>query len=153
MKKILFLTVILSCVSNKANCQPKDTTNIYLLSLTEHLEYIKKLSKDRGLNSIYVEKNELTTESLPNQIGGITILYLTPSEIQSKTRGGKQIHLVVIRPVKVEAELLKVGIIDFYVTTKKKNFNYANTGGSTLRFKYSCERNKFELFNKKQGGI
>lgn len=150
---ILILIIILGLSSSDGHCQKSDSSNIYLVSLTKHIQYLKSLRTTAGLSSVYVEKDELTTENLPEKIDDVTISYLTRQEIKSKTSGGKRIRLIVIRPVVVGESSLSVNVIDFSVTSKKNNFNYANGGGSALEFKYDCELKKFVLANKKQGGI
>lgn len=148
----LFLFILLIICSYRGVCQKNDSPNIYLISLTTHLEYLKSVSK-KSIESVYVERHEVATEGLPDQIDGTRIYYLTRLEIRDKTRKGKRIELIVMRPVVVKATSLKVAIIDFSVTSKKNNFNYANGGGSTLEFTYNCDAQRFELTNKKQGGI
>ena len=151
MRLLVFFILVFTC-SSKGLCQKDDSSNIYLISLTSHLEYLKSVNK-KSLESVYVEKNEVTAEGLPGQIDGTRVLYLTRSEIREKTHKGKRIELIVVRPVVVKSKSIKVTVIDFSVTSKKNNFNYANGGGSTFEFTYNCDLQKFELTNKKQGGI
>ncbi|HEY5750642.1 MAG TPA: hypothetical protein VIU12_31485 [Chryseolinea sp.] len=129
--KYLFFLVLSLAVCIEGFSQQSDSLNIYLVSLTSHLEYLKSMSKE-NIQSVYVERDDLVTGSLPKQMDGITISYLTRLEIRDKTRKGKGIPVIVIRPVKVERTSLKISIIDFSVTTKKDSFNYSNGGGSTL---------------------
>lgn len=151
MRFLVFFILVFSCY-NKGLCQKDDSPNIYLISLTSHLEYLKSVNK-KSIESVYVEKDEVTTEGLPDQIDGTRVLYLTRSEIREKTQKGKRIELIVVRPVVVKSRSIKVTVIDFSVTSKKNNFNYANGGGSIFEFTYNCDLQKFELTNKKQGGI
>ncbi len=151
MKHPIFLILILTCCGYKGICQQNDSLNIYRISLATHIEYLKSVNK-ASIQSVNIERSEVT-ESLPDQVNGIRIFYLTRSEIRDKTQKGKRIELIVIRPVIVDSKSLKITIIDFSVTSKKNNFNYANGGGSSLEFKYNCNLQKFELTNKKQGGI
>lgn len=152
MRYLIFVLISLALDAN-AFSNPVDSTSIYFTSLSNHLEYLKSLKKNaNGLNEVYVEKSEIT-ESLPSDIGSVHISYLTLSEIKAKTTKGKRIHLIVVRPVKVESTLLRVNVIDFFVTSNKEGFNYANTGGSVFEFRFDCERNRFLVSNKKQGGI
>lgn len=139
-------------ITRFGQCQQSDDLNIYSESLKWHLEYIKSF-KALSEQEVYVEKNDVTTLDLPERIGEIKITCLSKEEIKAKTKSGNRIHLVVIRPVIVENSSLKVGIIDFYVSSKKRSFNYANTGGSILRFSYDCELAKFKLIDKKYSGI
>jgi len=150
MRSLIFFMIVFICYGNKASCQQNDSPNIYLVSLTSHLGYLKSVNKKSI--QVYVEKSDIT-ETLPDQIDGTRIVYLTKSEIRDKTRKGQRIDLIVMRPVIVGVKSLQVTIIDFSVTSKKNMFNYANGGGSTLEFAYNCNLGRFELTNKRQGGI
>ncbi len=143
----LFLFLVCGFVGHG---QANDTLNIYQISLTHHLEYLKSLNKN--VQSVFVEKSDLTSE-LPEKIGDVRVVYLTRSEIQAKTKKGNRIDLIVIRPVMINAKSIKTVIIDFAVTSKKNKFKYANGGGSTFEFKYNCDLESFELASKKQTGI
>jgi hypothetical protein len=152
MRQLFLFILLFTGCRYEAFCQRSDSSTIYLTSLTTHLEYLKSVSK-KNLELVYVEKSDITTENLPEQIDGTRVHYLTGSEIQDKTRKGERIKLIVIRPVVVKGSALRVVVIDFSVTSKKNNFNYANGGGSTFEFTYNCDVQRFELTNKKQGGI
>ncbi|MBL0743947.1 hypothetical protein [Chryseolinea lacunae] len=94
--KAFFLLVFVGSM-HQGFAQKKKPIDLYVISLTEHLSYLKSVqSPIVG----YVEKTN-ETEGLPSQIGDIQLEYLTKSEIRAKTRGGKQIFLLVIRPVQV----------------------------------------------------
>jgi len=152
MRRLFLLILLFTGFRYSAFGQTSDSSNIYLTSLTTHLEYLRSLTK-KNIELVYVEKSDVTTENLPEQIDGTKVQYLTKSEIQDKTRGGERIKLIVIRPVAVKKSSLRVVVIDFSVTSKKNNFNYANGGGSTFEFIYNCNLQRFELISKKQNGI
>jgi hypothetical protein len=46
-----------------------------------------------------------------------------------------------------------VTIIDFTITYKNGNYNYANGGGSKTLFQYYCQENKWVLIESKSSGI
>lgn len=48
---------------------------------------------------------------------------------------------------------LIVSIIDFYITYKKNNYNFANGGGATVIFEYSCDKNAWIFRETKWTGI
>jgi hypothetical protein len=48
---------------------------------------------------------------------------------------------------------LKIRIIDFFVTYKSGNYNFANGGGSETVFEYSCNENKWVLVKSEYQGI
>jgi hypothetical protein len=50
-------------------------------------------------------------------------------------------------------DTFSITIIDFRITYKNNNYNYANGGGSKTIFKYSCQENKWILIESKISGI
>lgn len=151
--KIQYLFVLLlSFFANHESTSQNKPVDIYLSSLSFHLDQLKAIKKG-GLNSIYVEQNEVTTVGLPEELGGIKIIFLTREEIREKTRNGKRIELVAIRPVRIYPKSLVVTVLNFSVTSKRNTFNYANGGGSTLEFAYNCDDQQFELVRTQYGGI
>lgn len=151
MRILVLITATLLLYQGEVHGQSTEATDIYLISLKEHLVWAAK--NRTTLQTVYVEKNEHTTESLPASVSGMEITYLTKTEILDKTRNGRRIFLLVIRPVEVKSEYLKISVIDFSVTSRKKTLKYANGGGSVFEFRYNCDRGVFELTNKRQSGI
>jgi hypothetical protein len=150
--KYIFLLLITFTLSSYGTCQEGPSDNIYLKSLQEHIEYIKSVNQS-DVQSVYVEENDITTTGLPKNIGDVDVIYLSKKEIRNKTKNGKRIHLIVIKPVQIGKRYLKVNLIDFFVTSKRNSFNYANSGGSTFEFRYNCEKEEIELFSKNHSGI
>ena len=56
----------------------------------------------------------------------------------------KGIRAWKILPVLSQNKLI-VTIIDFYITYKNKNYNFANGGGAKVIFEYSCDQSKWIL--------
>jgi hypothetical protein len=48
---------------------------------------------------------------------------------------------------------ITITIIDFKVTYKNKNYQFANGGGSTIVFEYSCSEDQWKLLTVKHSGI
>lgn len=50
-------------------------------------------------------------------------------------------------------DTFSITIIDFTITYKNRNYNYANGGGSKTLFRYSCQENRWILIESKSSGI
>jgi hypothetical protein len=128
--------------------QQKESINIYSESLNLHLKNLKAVNALKG-NTVYIERDEISTVGLPEEINDVRIICLSRKEVRMKTKNGGGINLIVIKPVKVELKTLEVVLIDFYVSSKGKNFFYGNGGGSVIKFKYNCETEEFEYSENK----
>lgn len=64
----------------------------------------------------------------------------------------KGIRAWKVLPVLSKNKLI-VTIIDFYITYKNKNYNFANGGGAKVVFEYSCSQNKWILAESNWSGI
>lgn len=71
-----------------------------------------------------------------------------------KNRGRlkKGIHAWKILPV-LNGNRLIIKIVDFNITYKNRNYNFANGGGATVIFEYDCDTSKWVLMNTKWSGI
>lgn len=54
---------------------------------------------------------------------------------------------------KLNKNKMEVTIIDFHLTFSKNNYHFANGGGSTIIFEYSCENETWKLLSAKHSGI
>ncbi|WP_236676285.1 hypothetical protein, partial [Chryseolinea lacunae] len=73
-----------------------------------------------------------------------------PSRKESLAQLSDQVLAITVQ---VYEDYIKVTVIDFTVTSKRKNFYYSNGGGSAVFFRYNCDLKRFELSGKEQGGI
>lgn len=64
-------------------------------------------------------------------------------------KGGKAWRLIP----KLIQNKLTISIIDCRITYDRGNYNFANGGGATVVFAYSCEESKWELKESKWSGI
>jgi hypothetical protein len=64
----------------------------------------------------------------------------------------KGIHAWKIIPV-LKNNKLSIGIVDFTITYRSNNYNFANGGGSETTFEYSCIEKKWILIDSKYRGI
>ena len=149
MKKIIIFS-ILTIITIKLIAQ--EAKNLYLESLKLHLAYLNDLREEKDSNIYFIEADYKITGDLPQTINGLTVRYLDREEIKSKGKQS-QFHLISVRQLELKQDKIEINIIDFMVDYKKRKFNYSNTGGSKLVFKYDCEKALYILYEKKQGGI
>lgn len=64
----------------------------------------------------------------------------------------KGIRAWKVLPVLSKNKLI-VTIIDFYITYKNKNYNFANGGGAKVVFEYSCDRDEWMFVSSDWSGI
>lgn len=147
--KILLIIFLLSFRISIAYSQIKDSTNVYQLALSHHIEYLKELNKN--LKTVFVQLDQ-TTEEFPNTINGIQIRYVNGGDIKNLTRRSK-LELIVVRPAELSPNSVQISVIDFSASYKRKKFYYSNGGGSLFEFKYNCDKKYFELTSKTQNGI
>jgi hypothetical protein len=130
----------------------QESNNIYFESLKLHLKYLEDLRKGTPIKIYFVEADLQITNNLPSEIDGLTIEYLDKEAIKKKGKQS-QFHLIVIKPLELRNDKIVVNVIDYFVDYGKHNFNYANSGGSKLIFKYDCNKESYILQEKTQGGI
>jgi hypothetical protein len=139
MKQTLtIITVFFLKLTLNAQSQT-DSTNIYLRALSGHLEYLRHFNQERPdlikiPDTYYIEHDRIATENFPTEIDGQKIEILTREEIIEKTKGGKSITLIAVRPVQWKNGQMEIHIIEFDVSGNKRNLNYVNQmNGSSFR--------------------
>ena len=119
-----------------------DSTNIYYQSLKYFCE-----SRIDTTYHIYIEYDNLTTNSIPERFGLHKITVLNLSEIKKKLKKEDELIVTKIVPLRVENGEFYVTIIDFKVTYSKRNFDFVNIGGDKYVYSFDCSSNKF-IFNE-----
>jgi len=98
----------------------------------------------------------INENNMPYKYGGsVTALRLETINIfeaKNKNALKKGIHAWKIMPTLI-SNRLKISIIDFFITQKNGNYNYANGGGSETVFEYVCNENKWVLIKSKSQGL
>ena len=74
------------------------------------------------------------------------------SNVKSKSVLKKGIQAWKIIPV-LKGNRITVNIIDYFITYKDRNYNYANGGGAEIIFDYLCSENKWVLVKSKNQGL
>ncbi|MEZ2442844.1 hypothetical protein AB6805_14065 [Chitinophaga sp. RCC_12] len=155
MKKIFLVVGILACCFKVNAQQNKDEYKLMVDSAistmyTQYLDVIKKQRSDYYLNNLYL----LNEQDQP--------LNYVPSSSKFKliniydTRNRKLLSKGIYA-WKVFTTLKKnqftINIVNFYITCKKRNYDFSNGGGSTTVFEYSCDKDNWQLITFKNWGI
>ena len=122
------------------NTEQDDSTNIYHQAVS-----VFCMNMHNKTESLLVEQNNLTTNSLPDKIADhdITIVDLTGLKKLLKKNKGGQVELARVVPLRVEDGEFFVSIIFFEVSTKKGQFYFTNKGGYSVVFNYNAEDRQF----------
>jgi len=116
------------------NTEANDSSNIYLFSLTKYCEYLDNSGNKES--TVYVEKDDIFTNDLPNRIKSHEIRYFEMIEVKNYLKGKKGIILVRIIPLRVKANDFFVNVIPFSVSYDKKKFHFINGGGLGVKFQF-----------------
>ena len=137
---------ILAQTNNKRNA---DTSNIYYQSLKLHIKADSDL-----FDSIKLVKPDTffvcgswMTENLPQKIGSFNVAYLYSNEIKTKIRHGDVIYIADMRPIEIENDKVKLGIINFYVKKEKRKIIWSHESSSVIEYKFNCNNGHFELLH------
>lgn len=155
MKNIFFLMALLLLYANAAlgqtasNTELRDSSNIYYQAFKHYCSYLSSGSN----NVLLVEENNITTESIPEQLGELKVEIVDIWELQRKLKKNKSLMLVRIVPLRVKEGRFFVNIIPFNVQRSKSGINYVNSGGSKVEFLYDCTNSTFILEETKNSGI
>ena len=155
-KQITFLFLLLGlCVANAfSQAQVKSTTgtNLYERALsacvTEQLKRYGGLHPETRLRLIsrFVEQHDIFTDKLPAQFGEIKVEYLDRQAIIERYKKNRaELFVTVIRPMTNDGTTLKISFSDYYMSYKKRVFNYALEGGCTVDFEFDCQLDDFAI--------
>lgn len=142
MKSVFFIIFVLVGYSLNAqvasNTESKDSTNIYFQSI----EILCKNLHNK-FETLFVEQNNLTTNSLPFKIGEHEIKIIDTSELKKLVKKNKDIEIVRIIPLRVKTGEFFVNIIYFSVKIERKQIKFINMGGYSVVFEYDTNTNSF----------
>lgn len=157
MPYLLLICLLLFGTFDKIFCQinhpriSNDSTNIYIKCLKLHLKKKERTfgeMKKEVPDKVWIEEYFPITENLPLKIGKFNIQYLGNESIRLLAKERGILPLTVIRPMRLQGNLITVTIIHFGVTVKENQLFYSNEYGSTFKFRFNCIEDKFELIEK-----
>lgn len=149
MRKIIYISILLSLLSFKTDKIEKKSSNLYLLALEYHLEYWDDFYKDRSdlvdIPDVYfIEEDDYTTDSLPEYVVGHRIEVLNYKAIERKAKKNR-FSIISIRPAQWTNERFEIHIIDYSVAMTKKGLLFANSGGSSFQVVCDSVNHKLKL--------
>jgi len=155
MKKILFSIIVLVCTLTAYAQQGKDEYKSMIdsainIMYNRYSTIPKKQNDDDYLNNLYLfNEQNLPLNYIPSSSKFKIINLFDDRNIKLLTKG--------IYAWKVLATLnknsFKITIINFFITYKKHNLNFANGGGSESAFEYDCDKNEWRLISFENSGI
>lgn len=105
-------------------------------------------------NGKITEQYILNSDNMPykvnNEIRGLKTINIYDKK--NKKILTKGINVWKIIPI-LNKNKLEIRIIDFSLILQKNNYQFANGGGSTFIFEYSCQSKNWELISEKHSGI
>lgn len=126
----------------------KNSTEIYRECLRSHLtatfQRHQEIFKTNDY-SYYVDENYYVTKHLPEKIDSFSITYLSQSEKLRYARKKSYRQLVVIRPLSIENDTVKVAIVEYSIKKKRKKIYVHTFCGSYFQFSFDCKTNKLVL--------
>jgi len=150
MKRLILNLVLLSLplavFGQTANStETMDSTNVYYQAFKLYCSELDS-AKNFKLN---VEENNLTTSSLPTQIGSFHINIIDIFRLQKQLKKLGSLILIRIVPMRIKSGVFFINIIPFRVVKTEEGINYINSGGATIRFNYDCQGKHFILISNK----
>jgi hypothetical protein len=118
------------------------------------LKQNQQISKSPG--SIHQDVYLLDENNRPYNYGPILKNALFKSinifDAKNKTLIRKGIYAWKIIPV-LQGNTLKIGIINFKITYRNRNYNFANGGGGEAIFEYSCDAKEWKFVKLNYQGL
>ncbi|HLV88816.1 MAG TPA: hypothetical protein VKV39_17655 [Candidatus Sulfotelmatobacter sp.] len=146
-------------------CAVEAENNLYWLALKTS---IFQMEKDWGHSDdslrgkqirtdyrhMIVEKDPLITDGLPAEFDNHSVEYLDHEGLVA--RYGKlreEYAVLVIHPIQNEGPTLKVAVVVYWVSYKKRRLMLALSDWSDVEFRYDCDQQQFVMSSVKLGGI
>ena len=142
MKSIILLIFVFVGISMKAqvatNTELNDSTNIYFQSVEILCNNLHNKTE-----TLFVEQNNLTTNSLPSKIGGHEIKLIDITGLEKLIKKNKDVEIVRVIPLRVKSGEFFVNIIYFSVKFEKRRIIFTNKGGYSVVFDYDSNTKYF----------
>ena len=146
---IVFLTVFLISASSKAQSTDDD-----FRKMVDSAIVIQITRQDRTIYqpSIYLIDAKDEPYILKSPVHQKKFDYLNVYDKKNRTIIKKGIRAWKVIPV-LNNNKLVINIIDFRITYNKNNYAFANGGGATVIFEYSCNDGKWKFVKTQWSGI
>jgi hypothetical protein len=156
--KTLSITIVIVLFALLSKAQVRESDKIYWSALEQYTLAIKtfysKYSDRFQDRNIYLQKPEYV-DSIPKAINGYNITLITPANQQKvyKDHNNKIIHTIMF-PVAVEDSLMYITITPYHgERQKRKHYSLAVSDGTTVYFKFDCDKRRYLVHKVNNWGI
>jgi hypothetical protein len=158
---ILLLTTLTTTAQEDHPATIKDTSNYYYKSLriclADHYRSTPFFNfatrKVDGFYHVFVEGEYSIVSDLPLTIDSFKIEYVTTGSLRKTLRKRQKITVHKIFPMHIEGNVIKMGIVHFGVSKRKKVLWYENGSGCSFEYTFDCDKRSFILSRYKSWGI
>lgn len=157
MKRRLLIIFLFLLIKGYSQKQENEYNKLIDSAISIQVHQLFKLSNSSTVSASNKKALYLIDENdFPYQYKGVptAIEFKTIDLSRIENRGilKNGIHVWKIIPM-LKSNKIVVRIIDFLITYKRSNYNYANGGGSETVFEYLCGENRWELVKTKYQGL
>ncbi len=148
----LFIVFLFLLSKGYAQKQENEYKKMIDSAISIMCQKVLKPTENQGAKDLYlIDENNLDYNytGMFAQLGFKRINVLDSRNISVLKKG---IHAWQIFPV-LHDHILKITIIEFFITYKSRNYNFGNGGGSETIFEYSCSENKWLLVKSDYRGL
>jgi hypothetical protein len=168
MKNVLLVACI-ACITIAVSAQSKPSqgveNNLYSMALKTS---ILQMEKEYGhmddsvlgenmrtdYRHLIVEKDPLITDDLPTEFENHFVEYLDNQGLVERYKKlGKSYAVLVIRPIRNEGATLKIALVVYWVSYKKRRLQLGLSDWGEVEFRYDCDKQQFIVSSLKLGGI
>ncbi len=159
---ILFITAFASAQANQIEATKDNLYSIALktsiLQMEKEWGHIDDTVLGENVRTDYrhmiVEKDPLITEGLPTEFENHFVEYLDKEGLARRySKSGKPFAALAIHPIRNEGKTLKIAVLIYWITYKKRRLEFALSDWSNVEFQYDCEKQQFVVSSVKLGGI
>lgn len=157
MKYKFLIILLLSFVKGYSQRQEDDCKRMIDSAISIKVnEWSIQVKRNNAVNSSLKDLYLINENDLPylysSTLTGVKFKYINVHSPKSKKILKKGIFAWKIL-TSLDKDTFSITIIDFTITCKNGNYNYANGGGSKTLFRYSCQENRWILIESKSSGI
>ena len=151
MKKVLVVIFIFSLVKGYSQKHESEYKKMIDSALTIMMQKMINPGGTSKNNDLYLlDENDRPYPYFHTSLMYFKSIDLTKASNDKRLKQGIKAWKII--PV-LKGNRMTITIIDFRITYKNNNYNYANGGGSESVFEYSCDKNAWLLVASKTGGL
>jgi len=130
-----------------------NSTFIYSEAVKAHFHHYSSYYLDKKSTRYGYIHDEILDITLPSSINESSLEFIDVYDKGSLSDLKPGINLVSLQPINLNGSKIEIVIINYFVSYKRGNYEFANGGGSKSIFEYSCEEKKWNLVQTIISGI